>query len=138
MTTQNITHNLLFVYGTLQIKGNHFADFLNKNAQFVSAGKLKGELFDLGNYPGAVYAPDSDSYVKGMVFELENPDLVLRELDFYEGIGSSGCEYVREIVPIVTVNEIIECWVYLFILSTGDNFKINDGDYLRYLNEMKK
>lgn len=138
MTTKNATHNLLFVYGTLQIKGNHFADFLNKNARFVSPGQLKGKLFDLGNYPGAVYVSDSDSYVKGAVFELENPDLVLKELDFYEGIGSSGCEYVRKTVSIATENEILECWVYLYILDTRHKFKINDGDYLRYLKEMKK
>jgi gamma-glutamylcyclotransferase (GGCT)/AIG2-like uncharacterized protein YtfP len=138
MAIENTSNNLLFVYGTLQIQGNYYADFLSKNACFISGAKLKGELFDLGNYPGAVHSSESKSYVLGSVFELENPDFVLRELDIYEGIGSQECEYTRQLVPIEAGTTHLICWVYLYILNSDGKFKIKDGDYLRYINGRSK
>ena len=138
MAIENTVNNLLFVYGTLQIQGNRYADFLSQNARFISRAKLKGELFDLGNYPGAVHSTESKNYVLGSVFELENSDFVLRELDFYEGIGSKGCEYTRQLAPIEAGTTHLICWVYLLILDSEGKFKIKDGDYLKYIKGRSK
>jgi gamma-glutamylcyclotransferase (GGCT)/AIG2-like uncharacterized protein YtfP len=44
--------NLLFVYGTLLQRGNPFAIILKKIALTLIAGKIKGCLYDIGEYPG--------------------------------------------------------------------------------------
>ena len=65
--------NTLFVYGTLLLDvQSDIANFLKKNAQFVGEGYLAGQLFDLGQYPGAVFQKDADSRIYGHVFELRS------------------------------------------------------------------
>lgn len=83
---------LLFVYGTLKRRptGRHHA--LLRAARFVSGGSVRGDLYDLGSYPGLVRAPHTDRRVVGEVYELpsEGIDRMLHELDAYE-----GDEYIR-------------------------------------------
>jgi len=43
--------DLLFIYGTLLKDDNEHAVYLKNNSTFYSAGKLKGKLYDIGEYP---------------------------------------------------------------------------------------
>ena len=42
----------LFVYGSLLDEDNEIAIYLKNNSTFYSAGKVKGKLYDIGEYPG--------------------------------------------------------------------------------------
>lgn len=110
----------LFVYGTLKNDAqNEVARFLRDHATFLGEGIMAGRMFDLGEYPGAVFIENGGEQVSGHVFKMTEPALVLKVLDEYEGIGSEfpePHEYVRQVVPVSFRQEVLNCWVYLYNL----------------------
>jgi gamma-glutamylcyclotransferase (GGCT)/AIG2-like uncharacterized protein YtfP len=128
----NYQSSYLFVYGTLLDDGNEFGVYLKNNSQFFTNGRFKGVLFDLGEYPGAIYRPGDETYVYGSVFILKEPDKVLKMLDTYEGFGENENQpnlFTRELIGVETGNEPAACWVYLYNLPV-DNFpEITQGRY---------
>jgi len=113
-----------FFYGTLipHFAPPHLREIL---AQFhlVGEGWLLGILYDLGNYPGAVFDPTSRTKVLGRVFQASTNERLLAELDHYEGFNpaSSGTsQYLRKRFPITLQDgRQIECWVYEYNGSTA-------------------
>lgn len=123
----------LFVYGTLLNKKNEFAAYLHQNCRFYAEGKFKGRLYDVGKYPGAVATPGGDNYVYGQVFSLMDAPPVLAQLDDYEGFGAGQPqpnEFVRQLLPVETPNELLTCWVYLYNLPVIGLRPIESGKYL--------
>ena len=75
----------LFVYGTLRADSTHpMAHRLKVGARLVGKGSAPGLLYDLGEYPGALFGPEEKYRVVGEVYALEAPRL-LADLDKYEG-----------------------------------------------------
>ncbi len=129
--------DLLFVYGTLMnnIQSN-IAGYLHQNSDFVGEGSLQGRLYDLGNYPGAIYDMQADSCVYGHMFRIFDPENMLKRLDFYEGISllqPDKNEYRRELVPVEVNKKPVHCWAYLYNFSTESLEEITEGNYLIYL-----
>lgn len=124
--------DLLFVYGTLRAAcrsamGCEQRQILARESRLIGPGWVRGRLFDLGEYPGLVLAPDHAStdltsahragaqgadadardHVFGDVIALTNPADSLFWLDAYEGIGLGGTvtggldEYQRSVVPVM-------------------------------------
>ncbi|RYY33831.1 MAG: gamma-glutamylcyclotransferase [Sphingobacteriaceae bacterium] len=126
----------LFVYGTLLTTQNKFGLFLAENSRFVSNAKIKGRLYDIGQYPGIV--PDAGgSYAKGKVFELSS-EIVFDTLDGYEGISAENpapYEYARILLPVETESETLLCWVYLYNWPIDKAILIEDGDWMRHVNQ---
>ena len=60
--------NYLFVYGTLLDDGNPYSVFLKENSSFYQRGKFRGALYNIGNYPGAVFVPAFETYVHGSIY----------------------------------------------------------------------
>ena len=78
---------------------------------------MPGQIFDLGNYPGACYIQGSNTKVSGEVFKMDDPDKMLKVLDEYEGISPEvpePHEYVRQLCPITCNNDELICWVYIY------------------------
>ena len=128
----------LFVYGTLLQPGNEFAEYLNQHCKFISAGKIKGRLYDIGEYPGALTDSNEEIYIYGSVFMMDDPDAILKVIDDYEGIGglySHPQEYVRELVDILTDNCNVSCWMYIYNLAVDNYNQICAGDYIQYLKD---
>ena len=127
----------LFVYGTLRPSfENPFARHLRQHSHYVGESAFPGLLFDLGNYPGAIYQPDSQQKVIGSIYHIEqHKQSLLTYLDEYEGIGNGfpqPAEYIRALVP-VSVNQIsITSWVYLYNLPLVTMRVISSGDYSQY------
>ena len=127
----------LFVYGTLR-----FSDSLIKQGElkcefeFVGRGKMKALLYDIGNYPGAVY-DKSGHEVDGELYRFCNEEKVLRTLDRYEGFdqdNEKSCEYIRRQEPVLMDNgEYQVAWVYWYNRETGSKLRIEQNDYLEYL-----
>lgn len=123
----------LFVYGTLRPEfTNLYARFLRQHSEYVGEGTLPGRLFDLGQYPGAVYEPDSLTMVHGTVYDIGKNGAILHRLDTYEGVSHPPTvtdEYVRTIVPVRCNGGIIACWTYLYNWSVDGKRVIASGDY---------
>ncbi len=108
----------LFVYGTL-MRGMPFpmAAYLEQNARFLCEGRLPGCLYDLGGYPGLVYLPGQEKWVRGHVFELADAQSVFERLDAYEAFypeSPEQSEYLRFSVPVETTEGDIDCQTYIY------------------------
>jgi len=130
----------LFVYGTLLDEQNKFTIYLKQNSNFYSKGRLKGKLYDLGEYPGAVLDEPSDGYIYGSIVRLINLDETLKYLDDYEGFGDDEEQpnlFLREIALVETDNGLVDCWIYVYNLSVEGFWLIESGDYRTYKSTYK-
>ncbi|GAB3928895.1 gamma-glutamylcyclotransferase family protein [Mucilaginibacter myungsuensis] len=121
----------LFIYGTLLNADNHYGALLKNNSKYISPGSFNGLLYDLGEYPGALYIPALDRKVYGDIVELTDLS-ILTQLDEYEGYGETEEQpnlYIRQIVPVETGNEMIDCWAYIYNFPVDDSQLIPSGRY---------
>lgn len=126
--------NYLFVYGTLLKKANNtFSQYLKENSVYRGKGWFHGLLFDLGEYPGAVYIPEIKYKVHGNLFEIKNFEQVINRLDEYEETGDNfpkPNEYVRQSITIFTEEKELESWAYLYNWGVAGLRWIESGKYL--------
>ncbi len=130
-----ITNGYLFVYGTLLAKDNQYAAYLRQHCKLAGAGKFKGRLYDIGEYPGAVIDLNGDQYVYGSIYLMDRAEEVLKVIDAYEGLGINDpqpYEYIRDLVDIEIDNRIVACCVYIYNWPVSGKELISGGDYLRY------
>ena len=133
MTATNI---FLFVYGTLLDERNPLGALLKNSCSGFKPGKFKGALFDLGEYPGALYRPDDDHFVYGTVFTMNDPDHTLKILDDYEGFGDGHPQpndFIREVLEIETDEGLLSCWIYLYNGPVYGHWHIASGNYTEYI-----
>ncbi|GAB3501535.1 gamma-glutamylcyclotransferase [Spirosoma knui] len=135
----SITPEYLLVYGTLRPAFvNPFADYLRQNSQYVGEGIFRGSLYNLGDYPGAVYQPDSPTVVYGSIYDIrQHYQSILARLDEYEGVGNAfeqPNEYIRTVIPVQSRDrdQVLNCWVYLYNLPADHCPRITSGDYVLY------
>jgi len=124
----------LFVYGTLLDESNPYAAFLKENSRLHQQGRLRGKLFNIGNYPGAIIDDTAETFVYGSIFLMNDPKSVLDELDEYEGFGDDFAqpnEFIRDLVEVETKNTNLRCWVYLYNLPVHTLPQISSGNYLK-------
>jgi gamma-glutamylcyclotransferase (GGCT)/AIG2-like uncharacterized protein YtfP len=108
----------LFVYGTLT-RGSRspFAALLEARARYIGNAWLRGRLYRLRHFPGAVPDPASKSRIWGNVYFLRAPRLIAA-IDQYEGCGA--CEravplFRREAVQVVLAGgKELDVWIYRF------------------------
>ena len=128
--------DLVFFYGTLM------SGFRRPGRQRIDAqlrpegrGSIPAALFDLGIYPAAV--PAADSQVWGEIHRMIDPDVVLSELDDIEGFRSSEPDtslYTRVETPVTFDDGRVEyAWVYFYNAPLGRAERIESGDYLQHL-----
>jgi gamma-glutamylcyclotransferase (GGCT)/AIG2-like uncharacterized protein YtfP len=138
--TFKLMTDLLFVYGTLLQPGNEFADYLNQHCTYITSGKIRGILYDSGQYPGLVIPEGIHNLIHGSIFKLRHPEQNLKVIDDYEGFGPGQEQpnlFVRITKPVETNNDIIEAWVYLYNLSIADLPQITSGNYSEYIKAKK-
>ena len=129
--------DLVFFYGTLMTGFDRRRRLgIDEKLRYRGRGWIHGALFDLGIYPAAV--PADDARVWGEVFELLDPETVLRALDDMEGYRPAEPDaslYLRRAVAVtLPAEEIDEAWVYFYNAPLGKAPRIASGDYLEYLN----
>ncbi len=109
----------LFVYGTL-LPGRAPRKIAPVAAMLrpVAEGFVRGILYDLGGYPGAVPDPSSKRRIAGTVMQLPDNGAVLRQLDAYEGFDPQTpetSEFVREQQTVeIKCGQKFECWFYRY------------------------
>jgi gamma-glutamylcyclotransferase (GGCT)/AIG2-like uncharacterized protein YtfP len=109
----------LFVYGTLmKCYNNPYAANLQKGATYVSEGKIKGLLYHLDHYPGAILSELAGCWVNGEIYRLPKNQTLLHVLDEYEGYTEEFpglSEFIRAKAPVLTpADNWLDCWVYLY------------------------
>ncbi|GGH00800.1 gamma-glutamylcyclotransferase family protein [Mucilaginibacter phyllosphaerae] len=126
---------LLFIYGTLLQPGNPFANYLNSNCSYVCAGKIKGLLYDIGEYPGLIINTHAEGFVLGSVVKLHQPAEGLKVIDDYEGVGPEQDQpnlYLRTIQTIITAKGPADAWVYIYNLPVAGLPVIASGNYQEF------
>ncbi|MDB5133914.1 MAG: gamma-glutamylcyclotransferase [Mucilaginibacter sp.] len=126
--------NLLFIYGTLLNNDNKYGIYLKNNSRHHSSGKLKGKLYDIGEYPGAILSSGYDEYVDGYILQIDDPEKVLTVVDSYEGFGEDQPqpnEFIRVLVEVETECGRVKCWTYLYNLPITNLQWIKTGKYIK-------
>jgi gamma-glutamylcyclotransferase (GGCT)/AIG2-like uncharacterized protein YtfP len=113
-----VAKRYLFSYGTLSPR--HAPPEIEptvRRFRRVGKGFVHGQLFDFGEYPGAVLTRNG-SRIIGQIFELPDDPEVLNRLDEYEGFDRSnpkGSLFVRKrrYVQLRDGRKFF-CWVYSY------------------------
>lgn len=124
----------LFIYGTLLMQDSPWGRYLSEQSEIVCQARLKGVLYDAGEYPGAIYLPECDSHIYGSVMALQDPDKALRILDQYEGFDpeeSQPNEFIREKLVVESNIGQFLCWIYLYNWPIEGLRRIKSGDYIK-------
>jgi gamma-glutamylcyclotransferase (GGCT)/AIG2-like uncharacterized protein YtfP len=112
----------LFAYGTL-MRGYPLHRVLAAQSTFLGEGAVRGQLLDLGRYPGLI---DGTGRVRGEIYRLDGPEL-LPVLDREEGYNF---ERRRAIVTLANGRR-ARAWIYRYCGSQNRAVPIPDGDYRR-------
>jgi len=126
----------LFAYGTLQpgLAPTKIARVAAK-LRPVGEGFVRGVLYDLGGYPGAVADPDADGRIAGTVMELPEDEGVLAQLDRYEGFDPQApetSEYIREKQTVeLKAGGTVGCWFYRYNRELRDSQRVKSGAWGR-------
>jgi gamma-glutamylcyclotransferase (GGCT)/AIG2-like uncharacterized protein YtfP len=122
----------LFSYGTLlpELAPAEIAPAVRR-LRPVGRGRVRGWLYDLGEYPGAVLS-DAGPTIEGQVFELPDDPEVLKRLDEYEEFDPGNPErslFVREECSVLLDHgKKVNSWVYSYNRHPGSAASLLNGD----------
>jgi pyruvate carboxylase len=126
----------LFVYGTLRGDMSHgYGSVLKAHAALVGTARFNGQLFDVGEYPGAIASSSACDSVVGELYRIDDAAAaaLFAELDRYEGFepqDTAASEFVRVRIAARTEDgDSIEAWMYQYNRPTGGLRRIESGDY---------
>ena len=133
----------LFVYGSLR-SGFHSPayEYISRYFDLVGAGKVKGQLFDLGTYPAAKPS-DENKFIIGELYRIRNEKeftWAMGQLDDYEGVHVGFDEtqlYRREVTEVYIDSRITNAWIYWYHGDVSDKPIIESGDVLQYMDQKK-
>jgi gamma-glutamylcyclotransferase (GGCT)/AIG2-like uncharacterized protein YtfP len=128
----------LFLYGTLR-SGCHkpVYSYISRYFIFDGVGTVQGNLFDLGEYPGAVPCTE-EHFITGELYhiaQVEEFHYVMEQLDDYEGllVEPGGIPlFRREPVNVLFKNSIVIAWMYWYNREITNQHRIESGDYVAY------
>ncbi len=123
----------LFVYGTLR-KGFALHAYLRKSTvRYLGKGKIHGNLYDLGEFPGALPSSSPEKEIEGEVYELLDAKNQLKELDRIEEFHSDRPEdslFVRQLSVVRSEKgHRFKAWVYFLPRRPSKGRPIQSGDY---------
>jgi len=139
------TVHQIFVYGSLRSGFNASAfEYISRYFQLVAPGKVRGLLYDMGEYPAAV-STQQDHFLIGELYAIKQEEefgWALEQLDEYEGINESPedspVSFKRELVEVITESGNTIAWIYWFSGSIADKPLIASGDVLEYLHQQQQ
>ncbi len=131
----------LFVYGTLRSGFHNPAyEYISRYFNFFGNARVKGRLYDLGEYPAAAPTQD-DAFITGELYIIKNErefSWAIGQLDDYEGVVVESGElrlYRREIADVYINDAIVPAWVYWYNADLSGKPFISSGDIMDYLNK---
>jgi gamma-glutamylcyclotransferase (GGCT)/AIG2-like uncharacterized protein YtfP len=141
MTSQGVYN--LFVYGSLRSGfHSHAYEYISRYFVLMGEAKVKGKLFDMGNFPAA--NPSGENcFIVGELYRIKNENdfsWAFGQLDDYEGINVEFDEepqYRREITEVYINGQTLPAWIYWFNGDVSGKPVIASGDMLEYLRQKK-
>ena len=131
----------LFVYGTLRSGFHNPAyEYISRYFDIFGNAKVKGRLYDLGEYPAATPTQD-DAFITGELYIIKNErefSWAIGQLDDYEGVVVESGEqrlYRREIADVFINDAIVPAWVYWYNGDLSGKPFISSGDIMDYLKK---
>lgn len=124
----------IIVYGLLKsMYSNPAARKVRKHCEIIGEGTFPGYLYDLGDYPGAVFDENSPYTVYGEVFKILRGKKELEEfLDDFEDVGpqyEQPNEYRKEIIPVQTTRGKVQAACYVYNRATSHLRLVKSGRY---------
>lgn len=130
-----MTNEYLFLYGTLLADGPDEVVGTLKSLRRLGPARIRGRLYDLGEYPGAVIDQSANTSVHGELVELPADKAILDALDRYEEFDPSRPQeslFVRKKAKISLANgRKVEGWMYVYNRNPGNAPVIRGGNYSR-------
>lgn len=123
----------LFVYGTLR-RGFALHSHLRKSSvRYLGKGKIRGDLYDLGEFPGALPSSSPDREIEGEVYELLEAKKQLEQLDRIEEFHPERPEdslFIRRSAIVrLEKGQRYKAWVYFLPRRPSRARPIHGGDY---------
>jgi gamma-glutamylcyclotransferase (GGCT)/AIG2-like uncharacterized protein YtfP len=133
----------LFVYGSLRRGFQHPAfRYIHDHFDLAGEAKVKGILYDLGDYPAAIPTND-ERYITGELYSIRNVEefgWAMAQLDDYEGTDpeeGQSAMYRRELATIYFNNKPTMAWIYWYNDDVSGKPVIQSGDVLQYYRDKK-
>ena len=133
----------LFVYGSLRSGFRSPAyEYISRYFDLVGDAKVKGELYDLGDYPAAIPG-NENKFIIGELYRIRNTkefSWAIAQLDDYEGVNVESDEkklYHREIAEVYVDKNITHAWMYWYSGDVSNKPIIESGDVLQYMKQKK-
>ena len=133
----------IFVYGSLRSGFRSPAyEYISRYFTFVSNGKVRGKLYDLGIYPAGV-SFEGDSFITGELYDIKDKaefSWAIGQLDDYEGINVETGEnqlYLRELTDVYIDGNTTKAWIYWYVGDVAGHPQIESGDLIQYLQQKK-
>jgi acetylornithine/N-succinyldiaminopimelate aminotransferase len=132
----------LFGYGTLRpaVLPRDLVEIVEGWSR-IGRASIRGRLFDLGEYPGAILDSHAETAIIGEVFKLPDGKDLLAELDNYESFNRDDPEaslFIRTRCKVTMDNSSeLECWIYVFNQEITSAKLIENGDYLSIMTTME-
>lgn len=126
----------LFLYGTLRpgVTPKEI-DSVVKRFRRLGSARVRGKLYDFGDYPGAVLGNKSRTEVRGELVELPSDEKLLDALDEYEEFDRQNPRkslFIRKKATIrLDSGSALEAWIYIYNKRPGKAPVVRGGDYLR-------
>jgi gamma-glutamylcyclotransferase (GGCT)/AIG2-like uncharacterized protein YtfP len=124
----------LFLYGTLlaeRTPDEVVGAF--QSLRRIGPAHVRGMLYDLGEYPGAILAPSSKTLIQGEIFELPPTPTILRALDDYEEFNPANNEdslFIRTKAKATLLDgQRVDCWIYVYNDDPGTALLLANGIY---------
>ena len=124
----------LFLYGTLLRgeKANEVKDII-KTFRRIGRASVRGRLYDLGPYPGAVLDSPSGFSVHGELVKVPHDPAMLERLDEYEEFDPSNLRssvFIRQKTRVnLDDGRKVMAWIYVYNRDPGAAPLIQSGDY---------
>ena len=131
----------LFVYGSLRSGFRSPAyEYISRYFDLVGDAKVKGRLYDLGDYPAAKPA-DDEKFIIGELYRIRNEkefSWAIGQLDDYEGVNVAYDEtllYRRDITEVSIDNKTTKAWIYWYHGDVEGKPVIESGDVLQHMQK---
>lgn len=129
----------LFVYGSLRSGFQNPAyEYISRYFDLVGPAKVRGKLFDMGDYPAAIPF-EEDSFIVGELYRIRNENeftWAMCQLDDYEGVLVEQHDqplYRREICQVTMDQKTLPAWIYWYNGEVSGRPPIESGDILTFL-----
>ena len=124
----------LFMYGTLRpTEADKEIAHIVKRLRRIGAAYVRGRLYNLGEYPGAVIDHSSNTSIHGELVELPADKTILDALDKYEEFDPLRPEkslFIRKKAKIkLASGRRVEGWIYVYNRDPGHAPIIRGGNY---------